>query len=457
MIDEKLRERVFAAAAAMGADEAADEREGPLLQPVDVSDIFTRPSPPPRYVWDTCIPRGEVTLLGAHGGTGKSFLALMLAVAVAAGRELLGVGTEHAPVLFASFEDNAAVLRHRLAFICRSWGIEPAELGLLRIVDGTAAPALYESTQRGNGATTATYRALRRLAREVAPGLIVVDNASDAFDGDEVRRGQVRGFIRALALMARECDSALLLLAHVDKNTSRAGAAENGEGYSGSTAWHNSARSRLFMARTASGLRLEHQKNNHGALREPLLLRWPDGGLLELDAPAHPFVQRIADENALKAVLRLIVEFTERGELVGCATTSRTHAGKLLRGQPAFPKHVRDAQLFDWLRDAERRELLARETARSKGRGHEREAWRVTEKGRAFAGIAPTAPTAPTAEVEAVGEGAPTAPTSLGGYGGKRARTKAGAVGAAEPSENATENGSRRSNSAERSASEPPF
>ena len=54
----------------------------PLLKPVDVAGVIANPSPPPRFVWEGYCPRGEVTLLGAHGGTGKSTIGEMLAVAV---------------------------------------------------------------------------------------------------------------------------------------------------------------------------------------------------------------------------------------------------------------------------------------------------------------------------------------------------------------------------------------
>jgi hypothetical protein len=43
--------------------------------------------------------------------------------------------------------------------------------------------------------------------------------------------------------------------------------------YSGSTAWHNSARSRLFMVRNKDGtLTLDHQKNNLGLCHEQITL-----------------------------------------------------------------------------------------------------------------------------------------------------------------------------------------
>ena len=68
-------------------------------------------------------------------------------------------------------------------------------------------------------------------------GLVVVDNASDAYGGDEIQRRQVRAFMRSLAKVVRPTNGAVLLLAHVDKTTSRSKKADGGEGYSGSTAW----------------------------------------------------------------------------------------------------------------------------------------------------------------------------------------------------------------------------
>jgi RecA-family ATPase len=49
---------------------------------------------------------------------------------------------------------------------------------------------------------------------------MLVDNASDAYGGDEIQRRQVRAFIRALVDIARLNNCAVMLLAHVDKVTS---------------------------------------------------------------------------------------------------------------------------------------------------------------------------------------------------------------------------------------------
>jgi len=119
-----------------GADVLADllerasepPRPAPLLPVVDVAGVLSHPSAPPRFVWGQYLPRQQVALLGAHGGTGKSTIALMLAVCVASWRELFGHETEQGRVVFASLEDGADVVRHRLAFICQQWGMAPHAL-----------------------------------------------------------------------------------------------------------------------------------------------------------------------------------------------------------------------------------------------------------------------------------------------------------------------------------------
>ncbi|GAB1384416.1 hypothetical protein MASR1M50_27370 [Burkholderiales bacterium] len=401
----------------------------PLLKPVDVAGVIANPSPPPRFVWEGYCPRGEVTLLGAHGGTGKSTIGEMLAVAVVTGRPLFGVPTERAAVVFASLEDGAHVVRHRLAHICRQWQIEPAELTGLHIVDGTESPELFTAEGRSEGRTTAAYAELRALVNATGAGLAIVDNASDAYGGDEIQRRSVRAFVRSLAAIARDVDAACLLLAHVNKGTSRAGKAEGGEGYSGSTAWHNSVRSRLFMSRAADGsLLLEHQKANLGRKREPLTLHWPDGGLPDsADAPAtRVLVQRAqarADDTAAAALLRLLAEFEGRGQYASPNLAARNNPHALLRSEPAFKalgltrgdvqRLVNQCQRAGWIEVADYR------TSDRK----ERERWAVTEQGRIFAGLtAPTAPTAPTSDVSAEGAkaqgGCAHRAHPLGGYGG---------------------------------------
>lgn len=95
---------------------AAEPQDAPPAVPferVPVADLAGVAPPAPTYWWQGLVPAGHVTLLGAHGGTGKSMLALMLACAVAAGLPLFGVATRRAVVAYFSAEDPSSVARHR--------------------------------------------------------------------------------------------------------------------------------------------------------------------------------------------------------------------------------------------------------------------------------------------------------------------------------------------------------
>lgn len=434
----------------MVIDNETGEVLSPALTLVSVADVMSNPSPAPSFIWDGYLPRGVVSMLGAHGGTGKSTIALMLCVSAALGRPLFGVDTVQCKTLFLSLEDSASVVRNRLAFICQKWAVNPTALdGRLTIADGTEYPELFSAEHRNAGDKTRSYYEMNHLVKTGEVGLVVIDNASDAYGGDEIQRRQVRAFIRSLMEVAKPVNCALLLLAHVDKNTSRLGKPENGEGYSGSTAWHNSVRSRLFMTRDAiDRLTIDHQKSNLGRCHESLRLQWLTDELPQLVAnqagsdSIDPLLQAVAskdDEDRAKKLLRMIAEFASRGQFCSPATTSRNHVHAVLKSEPEFSKMrlrtddtkrlVNQCQRAKWIEQQEYRDF--------RRKLHQR--WVLTDSGRSFAGLppAPTAPTAPTAG-DGAGQNmeqasAPTAPTGVGGVGDK-ARTEDGAeVGAGKP------------------------
>ena len=406
---------------------------------VSIADIYSAPSPEPAFIWAGRIPRGHVTLLGAHGGAGKSMLALQLAVAVATGSDFLGASTEQGRVLFFSGEDGAPVLRHRLGFIAAHFGASPRMLAeSLTILDATDEPGLYrEVSQFGTrtGETTPGYSRLAAIIAEVRPALIVVDNASDVFEASENDRTQVRAFMRRLRQLFSDEGAvgalpAILLLAHIQK---AATGGRHAESYSGSTAWHNSARSRLALTPDrddATRLILSHDKLNLGPrTAEPLRLVRSHTGLLMMDEGARDAAGE-PTEPPVDGLLKVLADFVERGEHVSAEQSAHTNAWKLCRPEPGFPKRAfPDAgTLFATIRQMERDGLIEKGTYANAYR-KERQEWLLTAKGYERIGqSAPTAPTAPTymdgapSDVGALEPGAlaPTAPTcgtrGMGGF-----------------------------------------
>jgi len=237
----------------------------------------------PAFIIDQWLPQSEVTLLGAHGGIGKSMIGLQLAVAVASGQHFFGLEVQQRRAAFVSYEDSAAVLSWRLHRICAWMDIDLAQLaGVLTVFDGSRAIGSWFGSHRGeSGPTQQFFGMTERLADAQ---VIVIDGASDTFAANENDRGQVKGFIRALRRLVPD-NGALLLLAHVDKATAKLNASS--EGYSGSTGWHNGPRARWYVRRESedesdqAGLLLELQKSNLGRAGAQIKLHW--------DAHLHVF------------------------------------------------------------------------------------------------------------------------------------------------------------------------
>ena len=254
---------------------------------VSIADVYSNPPKPQGYVWGGRIPFGAATLLAAHGGTGKSLFALLLAICVAMGRECLGLQTASLKTIFFSAEDSVDTLRRRVAAICLVEGIDPVKLAEnLTLVDATDAAVLFQEVNTNHVrfvAVSEVYQALKNLIDDNQIKFAVIDNASDVYAADPINRQYVTQFIRALVrlLPSEATDKAVLLLAHVNRVTAKAGKNQHDtEGYADSAAWHNATRSRLFLNAIddAGGLELHHLKNNFGIKKLPLYIRFrPDG------------------------------------------------------------------------------------------------------------------------------------------------------------------------------------
>jgi hypothetical protein len=185
-------------------------------------------------------------------------------------------------VLFVSLEDDAEIVRWRLRAICAAYGLDMEDVAQgIVIADGTEehSAALARELRIEGTSVVAETPAMLQLAK-LADGasLIVIDNASDAFDANENDRRQVRSFVRMLAKIARAVSAGVLLLAHIDKHAAKYGAA--GNTFSGSTAWHNSARSRLALVESDGVVELIHEKRNYTVQAVPMRLRFSDRGVL---------------------------------------------------------------------------------------------------------------------------------------------------------------------------------
>lgn len=315
---------------------------------VSLGDLASARTEPVRCAIEPIIPIGVVTLLGSHGGAGKTMLSLILGAHVALGMQWGAYGINQGRVLFVSMEDTGARIKSTLSRICNHYWLDPRAVAEnFTIIDGTATDAALatELTDFSGKRLIATSAYAELLTLAAGFDLVIIDNASDAFDGNENERRQVRKFVRGmLGRIAGEHDCAVLLLAHIDKAAAKFGG--KGNAYSGSTAWHNSARSRLALIdHEKTGLELVHEKHNRTRKAQPQPLKWTDHGMLvPADASAKEDTSeadaRIANDDD-EAVFDALKAAIESGHPITTAITGNTtHAA--LKKFDKLPNHLRN-------------------------------------------------------------------------------------------------------------------
>lgn len=313
---------------------------GPALELVNVGDLLTDEIPQVRFIFAPLFPRGEVAMLSADGGTGKSTLALAWAAHVACGAAWAGLPSDVGRALFVSLEDPADVCRGRLRDVVRAYSLDASAVQeRVLIADGTKGTGALLALRDGVLRPTEVLAKLRCLLQRGPFDLIVIDNASDAFGGNENDRQEVRTFIRLLRHLAMEADAAVLMLAHVDKATVRGSAGAAGSRYSGSTAWNNSVRARLALWPDGDVLVLAQEKLNLAKrLDREIRLTFRDGVPMPVEL-IEGFAESadVAEQQEAETVLRLMRDAVAAGLTIPAARSGGHTARHVLMTLPGAP------------------------------------------------------------------------------------------------------------------------
>lgn len=248
------------------------------------------------WLVDGLIPEHNVTLFGGDGGTGKSLLILQLAFSVATGSPWLGRRVPRGNVLFVSAEDEPDEIHRRLARILQGEGkdfSDLADFNILSLSDRAAVLVKSAKSDDGKLLRTPLYHYFCQTVDRLRPSLVILDTLADFYAGDENNRTETREFVSLLRRMAIKSSATIVLLSHPSQHGMTTGA-----GTSGSTAWSNSCRSRLYFetdaqrtkATTRRGSKAEFdpdvrylllKKANYSRSGAELRVRWSDGRFVE--------------------------------------------------------------------------------------------------------------------------------------------------------------------------------
>jgi RecA-family ATPase len=259
------------------------------------------------------IPDRTVTNLSGDGGSGKTEIILQLIAAASLQTQWFGKGVSIGPCLYYGAEDEADELHRRLETIVRHAGKQLSDLAGIRLLPMAGQDAvLAEPDRKGMLAATPIFAKLEAETRSLRPKLVVIDPSADVFGGDEINRSQVRKFVSMLRGLAIDFDCAVLLLSHPSLT-----GMSSGTGTSGSTAWNNSVRSRLYLEVTSPETRvLKLVKANHGKVGETIEMRWNDG-VYDLDNGPDPVMAKVLNKSADDVFMAVFSKFTAQGQPLG--------------------------------------------------------------------------------------------------------------------------------------------
>jgi RecA-family ATPase len=308
--------------------EKQKRRVAPLVT-LRASMFAGMPAPRREFQVQGLIPARAVTLLFGDGGTGKSLVGLQLAAATVWRSQWLGLPVVGGSAVYFSAEDDRDELHRRLIDIARNEGRSIEELDSLHLVPLAGQDAILALTQKSGLSAlirTPLFESLERAISEISPALVVIDTLADVFGGEENNRAHARYFIRLLSGIAIKRSTAILVLAHPSLD-----GLKSGRGTSGSTAWNNSVRSRLYLDHNKDAHSQEADpdvrvlrimKANYAPIGGEIRLRWFQGVYI-LDTPSGTspaWTRQAAEQNSDIVFLQLVEAYRRDGRNVSSST-----------------------------------------------------------------------------------------------------------------------------------------
>jgi RecA-family ATPase len=270
---------------------------------VPASDLLATLPPPREWLLTEFLPKKIVASIIAAGGTGKSFLAMHIAVALAAGSSLFSKYIASTPnkVIFISGEDDKTELQRRLHSVTQ--GMPPNLIksisSNIQFIDLADSFELftYKPPSGEVNMTTVPVDLVNAIKQKLGDevGLVIVDPVSRFRGGEENSAGDTTRFVQALQYIRDQLSATVLTLHHVNKGAKTNGSTQNNA--RGSSAFIDGVRlvyelnaiseEEVKKHYDSSGIiprlmTLNSVKSNYGKPIEPLTLSKKNDGSLEL-------------------------------------------------------------------------------------------------------------------------------------------------------------------------------
>lgn len=242
---------------------------------IDAAYAITQPIEPLEWTVQDWFQHKAVNLFGGDGGGGKTTLALQLSAAAAGMKMWLGNFVMPRRVLFVSGEDTGPRVVRMIKRVAERMGHDASNIKILSL-DGYLHRTLVNVDRNGIVTPTATLEQIVNIVREHGITMIVFDPVANIWDGNEIDRSQVTSFLSIIRnRFAEQLGCTVILNAHPSRDSMK-----DGTGYSGSSAWNSSVKSRLYLKIDDSDKNkriLTLAKSNDAMPGQQILMTWKDG------------------------------------------------------------------------------------------------------------------------------------------------------------------------------------
>lgn len=190
----------------------------------DICDISLSNLEPRRWCYRDFLVRGFVSALAGPGGTGKTSVALAIALSVALGRDLLALDDEEdrvkrqGAVLYWNLEDPLDEMKLRIAAEIKHRHIDQAKLkGQFFVLSGRDHPLCVAERNAKGKVEVMNITPVVQMLREHQITTLVVDPLVNAHRTDGNSNSDLAIVVDQFRKIAHEADCALLLVQHFRK------------------------------------------------------------------------------------------------------------------------------------------------------------------------------------------------------------------------------------------------
>ncbi|QRM28683.1 AAA family ATPase [Microvirga sp. VF16] len=189
--------------------------------------------PPREWIYGRHYIRQFASTTVAPGGVGKTNLAIVEALAICTGRDLLGVTpNERTKVWLWNGEDPRDELERRVGAAMMFYGIRSEEIeGWLFLDSGRDSPiSLAEQTREGTRIATVVEEAMEATIRANGIGVVILDPFVSVHQVSENDNGAIDAVAKTINRIAQRTNCAFGLNHHVRKTNGAEATVEDGRG-----------------------------------------------------------------------------------------------------------------------------------------------------------------------------------------------------------------------------------